>query len=208
MKISLTAFVSLDGVHQAPGGPEEDTSGGFTQGGWSVPYGDEDFGRFITEVFDRAEAFLLGRRTYEIFAAHWPRVTDPADPVAGKLNRLPKYVASTTLASADWAHTTVLGEDVPERVRQLKSRPGGELQVHGSARLARTLLAHGLVDTLHLLVFPVVLGSGRTLFGGGALPTAFTLGGVRTTSTGVVIHTYEAAGRPEYGSYALDPETS
>ncbi|AJE80945.1 MULTISPECIES: dihydrofolate reductase family protein [Streptomyces] len=208
MKISLTAFVSLDGVHQAPGGPEEDTSGGFTQGGWSVPYGDEDFGRFMTEVFDRAEAFLLGRRTYEIFAAHWPRVTDPADPVAGKLNKLPKYVASTTLASADWAHTTVLGEDVPERVGQLKSRPGGELQVHGSARLAQTLLAHGLVDTLHLLVFPVVLGSGRTLFGAGALPTAFTLDGVRTTSTGVVIHTYEAAGRPEYGTYALDPETS
>ncbi|QKW10084.1 dihydrofolate reductase family protein [Streptomyces sp. NA04227] len=206
MKITLTAFVTMDGVHQAPGGPNEDTSDGFTHGGWSVPYGDEDFGRFVTGVFDNADAFLLGRRTYDIFAAHWPRVTDPEDPIATKLNSLPKYVPSSTLGEPSWAHTTVFRKNAVAEIAELKRRPGRELQIHGSARLAQGLLAKNLIDTVHLLVFPVVLGSGRRLFEDGTLPTAFRLEGLSRTSTGVVIHTYEASGRPEYGSYELAPE--
>ncbi|MBT2443713.1 dihydrofolate reductase family protein [Streptomyces sp. ISL-36] len=200
-KLSLTQFVTLDGVHQAPGGPDEDTSGGFEHGGWSVPYGDEDFGRFMTEVFDRPAAFLLGRRTYEIFANYWPKQTDPADPIASKLNALPKYVASTTLTSADWSGTTVLGADLAKEVTALKERTAGEVQMHGSAGLARSLMAHDLIDTLHLLVFPVVLGTGRRLFADGARPTAFRHAGARTTGSGIAIHTYELAGRPAYGTY-------
>lgn len=205
MKITLTQFVTLDGVHQAPGGPDEDRSGGFEHGGWSVPHGDEQFGSFIDEVFGRVDAFLLGRRTYEIFAAHWPEVTDPADPVAARLNALPKYVASTTLTGPAWQGTEVIGrEDLVADVAALKERPGRELQVHGSAGLARTLFAHDLIDTLHLLTFPVVLGAGRRLFAEGGLPTAFRLTASRTTPKGVLITTYERQGRPSYGSCALD----
>ncbi|MFC8953313.1 dihydrofolate reductase family protein [Streptomyces sp. NPDC057101] len=199
--LSLTQFLTLDGVHQAPGGPDEDPSGGFEHGGWSVPYGDEDFGRFMDEVFTRPTAFLLGRRTYEIFAGYWPLQTDPADPVASKLNALPKYVATTTLDSADWAGTTLLRGDVVKEVAALKERTDGEIQMHGSAGLARTLLDHDLIDTLHLLVFPVVLGTGRRLFSDGVRPTAFRHTSGRTTGSGVAIHTYELAGRPTYGSY-------
>lgn len=199
-KLSLTQFVTIDGVYQAPGGPEEDPSGGFEHGGWSVPYGDEDFGAFMNEVFARPTAFLLGRRTYEIFASYWPKQTDAADPVASKLNALPKYVASTTLTTADWAGTTVLGGDAVQEVAALKDRVDGEVQMHGSGGLAKSLLAADLIDTIHLLVFPVVLGTGLNLFDG-ARPTAFRNVGSRTTRSGVAISTYELAGRPEYGSY-------
>ncbi|MFE0648346.1 dihydrofolate reductase family protein [Streptomyces sp. NPDC059534] len=199
--LSLTQFLTLDGVTQAPGGPGEDPSGGFEHGGWSVPFGDEDFGQRITEIFARPTAFLLGRRTYDIFAGYWPRQTDPADPVASKLNALPKYVATTTLTSADWEGTTLLRGDVVAEVAALKERTDGEIQMHGSAGLARTLLGHDLIDTLHLHVFPVVLGSGRRLFSDGVRPTAFRLTEARTTGAGVALHTYELAGRPAYGSY-------
>ncbi|MFJ6574411.1 dihydrofolate reductase family protein [Streptomyces sp. NPDC091368] len=199
--LSLTQFLTLDGVMQAPGGPDEDTSGGFEHGGWSVPFGDEDFGRRITEIFERPTAFLLGRRTYDIFAGYWPKRTDPTDPVASKLNGLPKYVATTTLDSADWAGTTLLKGDVAGEVAALKERLDGEIQMHGSAGLARTLLDHDLIDTLHLHVFPVVLGTGRRLFTDGVRPTAFRLTDARTSSTGVALHTYERTGRPAYGSY-------
>jgi len=200
-KLTLTTFVTLDGVMQAPGGPEEDRSGGFEHGGWSVPYGDEDFGRFITEVFDRADAFLLGRRTYEIFAGYWPKATDPADPVAGRLNSLPKYVASESLTDPSWSGTTVLRGDLGKEVTAVKERTDRELQVHGSGALAQSLLALDLVDTVHLLTFPVVLGSGRRLFAEGSVPTAFRHTAARTTGKGVAIHTYELEGRPTYGSY-------
>ncbi|MFJ3766735.1 dihydrofolate reductase family protein [Streptomyces sp. NPDC090082] len=199
--LSLTQFLTLDGVIQAPGGPDEDTGGGFEHGGWSVPFGDEDFGRRITEIFERPTAFLLGRRTYDIFAGYWPKRTDPTDPVASKLNGLPKYVATTTLDSADWAGTTLLKGDVAGEVAALKERLDGEIQMHGSAGLARTLLDHDLIDTLHLHVFPVVLGTGRRLFTDGVRPTAFRLTDARTSSTGVALHTYERTGRPAYGSY-------
>ncbi|MET9953361.1 dihydrofolate reductase family protein [Streptomyces sp. NPDC006339] len=198
--LSLTQFLTLDGVYQAPGGPEEDPSGGFDRGGWVAPYVDEDFGRFIDEVFARPAAFLLGRRTYEIFASYWPRQTDPGDPVASKLNALPKYVVSTTLASADWPTTTVLRGDAADGVLALKERVDGEIQMHGSGGLAQTLLARGLIDRLHLLFFPVVLGAGRRLFREGATPSAFRLLDARSTSLGVTIQTYELAGRPEFGT--------
>ncbi|MBZ9640061.1 dihydrofolate reductase family protein [Streptomyces sp. PSKA30] len=206
-KLVLTSFVTLDGVYQAPGGPQEDTRDGFEQGGWTVPYADDDFGRFVNEVFERVGAFLLGRRTYDIFAAYWPKVTDPDDPIASPLNALPKYVASSTLTDPDWAGTTVIGGDLAKEVAGLKERTDGELQVHGSGALARSLLALDLIDTVHLLTFPVVLGAGRRLFAEGTVPTAFRHTGGRITAAGVSIQTYDLAGRPEYGSYEL-PENA
>ncbi|MET8830774.1 dihydrofolate reductase family protein [Streptomyces sp. NPDC004610] len=205
-KLVLTAFVSLDGVHQGPGSPHEDTRDHFTQGGWTVPYADEDFSVFVADAFGRVGAFLLGRRTYDIFADYWPRVTDPRNPVAAPLNALPKYVASTTLTDPAWAHTTVLGPALAKEVQEVKDRTEGEVQVHGSAVLARSLLAEDLVDTLHLLTFPVVLGAGRRLFGEGGLPTAFRHGGGQITSKGVSIQTYERVGRPLYGEFTLPDE--
>ncbi|ANP50441.1 dihydrofolate reductase [Streptomyces griseochromogenes] len=202
-KLVSTVFVTLDGVHQAPGGPQEDPSGGFAQGGWSFPYGDEDFGRFVTEVFDRVGGFLLGRRTYDIFAAYWPKMTDPADLVATKLNALPKYVVSSTPASPEWSGTTVIGGDLGKEVQALKERTDGELQIHGSGALVRSLLDLRLIDTLHLLTFPVVLGAGRRLFEEGAVPTRFRHTGGRVTGAGVSIQSYDLLGSPEYGSYAL-----
>jgi dihydrofolate reductase len=202
-KLVLTTFVTLDGVYQAPGGPQEDTRDGFDQGGWSVPYADEDFGRFVDEVFGRVGAFLLGRRTYEIFASYWPKMTDPADPIAAKLNGLPKYVVSTTLDRPRWAGTTVLGGDLAQEVTALKERTDGELQVHGSGALAQSLLALDLIDTVHLLTFPVVLGAGRRLFPRGTVPSAFRHTGGRVTAAGVSIQSYDVAGRPAYGSYDL-----
>ncbi|MCX4671078.1 dihydrofolate reductase family protein [Streptomyces sp. NBC_01381] len=202
MKLTLTQFQTLDGVIQAPGGPEEDRVDGFEHGGWSVPFGDDDFGRFINGVFDRADAFLLGRRTYDIFASYWPKMTDPADPVASRLNALPKYVATTTLTGSDWENTHLIGrEDIAKDVALLKEQPGRELQLHGSAGLAQSLLAHDLIDTIHLLTFPVALGTGKRLFADGGLPTSFRTTASSLSSTGVVISTYERAGRPEYGTY-------
>lgn len=199
-KLSLTQFVTLDGVYQAPGGPAEDRRGGFEHGGWVFPFVDEEFGAFVDEVFARPTAFLLGRKTYEIFAGFWPKQTDPADPVASKLNALPKYVASSTLETADWAGTTILTGDAVKEVAALKDRVDGEIQMHGSGRLGQSLMAADLVDTLHLLVFPIVLGTGFRFFADGAQPTAFRNVGSRTTSTGVSINTYELAGRPEFGT--------
>jgi dihydrofolate reductase len=200
-KLTLTSFVTLDGVMQAPGGPTEDQSGDFVHGGWLVPYADPDFGRFMSEVFARADAFLLGRRTYEIFAAHWPRVTDAADPIAAALNTLPKHVASKTLDQVDWNGARLV-RDVVGEVPKLKQQYARELQVHGSCGLAQTLLANDLVDEYHWLVFPVVLGSGKRLFGAGTVPAAFKLTAARTTATGIVIASYQRAGRPAYGSFA------
>ncbi|MFF8828190.1 dihydrofolate reductase family protein [Streptomyces sp. NPDC015131] len=201
-RLTITTFTSLDGVMQAPGGPDEDRTGGFRHGGWTVPFADDDFGAFMTEVFSRVDAFLLGRRTYEIFAGYWPKVTDENDPIAGPLNTRPKYVVSRTLGAADWNNTTVLTGDLAEEVGRLKQeRTGGELQVHGSGRLAQSLLELGLADELNLLVFPVFLGAGRRLFPDGGTPTAFALTGHRTTSTGVTIQTYRPTGPARFGSY-------
>ncbi|MFJ8732618.1 dihydrofolate reductase family protein [Streptomyces bauhiniae] len=200
-KLVSTVFVSLDGVYQAPGGPEEDTSGGFGQGGWTFPYADDDFGAFVDESFGRAGAFLLGRHTYDIFAGYWPKVTDPENPVAAKLNALPKYVVSATVEDPEWAGTTVLSGDFAKEVQALKERTGGEVQIHGSGALVRSLVNLGLIDTLHLLTFPVVLGEGRRLFVEGAVPTRFRHAGGTVTGKGVSIQSYDLAGSPEYGSF-------
>jgi dihydrofolate reductase len=199
-RLLVTTFLSLDGVMQAPGGPDEDRSGGFDQGGWLVPFADEDMMRLVVEWIARADGFLLGRKTYEIFAAHWPRVTDPDDPVAWALNTLPKYVASKTLESVDWNNSTLIRGDVVEEIHKLKRRPGKELQVHGSGDLAQTLIENDLVDEFRLWLFPVVLGRGKRLFGAGTVPTTLKLVDSKTTSTGVAIHTYRRAGEMQYGS--------
>lgn len=202
-KLVSQIFISLDGVYQAPGGPEEDPRGGFEQGGWVVPFDDEDFGRFVDQVFRDVGAFLLGRRTYDIFAGYWPKVTDPANPVASKLNALPKYVASSTLTDPEWAGTTVISGDLAKEVTALKERTDGELQLHGSGALVQSLLGLDLIDTLHLMTFPIVLGAGRRLFAEGGLPTAFEHRGGLITSKGVSIQTYDRVGRPEYGTFEL-----
>lgn len=206
MRLTVTTFVTLDGVMQAPGGPDEDRTGGFEQGGWLVPYADDDMGQAMTGFFDEVDAFLLGRRTYEIFAGFWPKVTDPNDPIASRLNNLPKYVPTRTLEEASWAGTTLLKGDLAEEVAALKAQPGRELQVHGSGMLAQGLMQHGLVDEYRLLTYPVILGAGRRLFAEGAKPTALRFADHRTTSTGVSIDVYQPVGEPTYGSFGLDEQ--
>jgi dihydrofolate reductase len=205
--LTVTSFITLDGVMQSPGGRDEDRTGEFEHGGWFVPFvADEEFGRFIDAIFARADAFLLGRGTYQVFASHWPRVTDPADLVASRLNGLPKHVASRTLRRLDWRGASLLGADVPGAVRALKARYARELQVHGSPGLLQTLLADDLVDVLHLLVAPVVLGTGKRLFGPGIAPAAFALDACRATPSGLALQTYRRTGRPAYGNIGLETQ--
>jgi dihydrofolate reductase len=202
-KLVVTTFLTLDGVMQAPGGPSEDPSGGFEHGGWLVPFADEDMGRQIVEWFSTAGDFLLGRGTYEIFAGHWPRVPNEGDPIATALNTLPKHVASRTLDHVGWSGAELIDGDVLDAVRALKARDGGELQVHGSAGLLQTLLASDVVDELRLIVFPVALGRGKRLFGGGLPSASYRLVASSPTSTGALIATYERAGEVETGSFQL-----
>ncbi|MGW2277077.1 dihydrofolate reductase family protein [Streptomyces sp. NPDC001770] len=199
MRLVLQEFVSLDGVSQGPGSPDEDTSDGFTGGGWFVPHLDETFERVAADWLGRADAFLFGRRTYENFARDWPEMTD--HPNARILNGSPKYVASRTLTGAGWAPTTILSGDVPAQVAALKRQPGRELQIHGSARLGHCLLSAGLVDEVRLAIAPVVVGRGRRLFPDGGTPVGLRLLHHGTTPRGVAVHVYEPTGRPEYGTY-------
>jgi dihydrofolate reductase len=198
-KLIVGAFTSLDGVVQAPGGPGEDRDGGFPHGGWLVPYFDERFGQLMTEWTKRAGAFLLGRKTYEMFAGSWPNATDPADEAAAALNTRPKFVASRTLKEVSWRNAHLLEGDVSEEVARLKAQDGAEIQVHGSGQLLQTLLEHDLVDTLRIWQFPVVLGTGKRLFGEGAIPLAFRLVESQQTPAGAVLHVYERAGKLGYG---------
>jgi dihydrofolate reductase len=202
-KLIVGMFLSLDGVMQAPGGPDEDTEGGFTHGGWTVPLFDEQLGQIMVELTSRAGGLVLGRRTYEGFASTWPQVGDD-DPVAASLNRMPKYVASGTLKTVEWKNSTLLTGDVAEAVARLKQEPGDDLQVSGSGNLIQTLLAHDLVDGFTLIVFPVLLGSGKRLFAGGTIPAALRLVDSSTTATGVVVSRYERAGELRRG--AVGPE--
>lgn len=198
-RIIVTTFVSLDGVMQAPGGPEEDPTGGFDQGGWAVPFFDED-------ALEPAEEpppheLLLGRGTYEIFAAHWPY---DQGPVAAHHNRTRKHVASTTITTPTWENTTVITGDVPAYVRALRCDDGLDVEVHGSPGLLQTLLRHDLVDEWRLWIFPVLLGRGKRLFGDGTVPAALTLMSSRTTGRGITINTYTPAGPIEIGTTEFD----
>ncbi|MGW0862548.1 MULTISPECIES: dihydrofolate reductase family protein [Streptomyces] len=199
MKLVVQEFLTLDGVSQGPGAPDEDTSDGFERGGWFVPHLDEEFERLVGTWLAEADALLLGRRTYQNFARDWPTMTD--HPAAAVLNGLPKYVASHSLTTAGWNPTTILSGDVPAQVAELKRLPGREIQIHGSARLAQSLLAAGLVDTLRLAIAPVVVGQGRRLFPDGGAPAGLRLTDHRTTPGGLSVHVFEATGVPEFGTY-------
>lgn len=203
-KLLVTTFVSLDGVMQAPGGSDEDRDGGFEHGGWAVPYLDEELIRVMAKLTNRADALLLGRKTYDIFAAAWP-LAETDDPIGAKMNSVRKYVASRTLNAVSWQNATLLSGDVPDAVGKLKQGAGGEIQVHGSGGLVQTLVEHDLVDEFHLLVFPVLIGSGKRLFGAGTVPAGLKLLDTRTSRSGVVISSYARGGRLEYG--AMGPET-
>lgn len=185
MRLTVHEFMTIDGVVQGPGSPDEDRSGGFELGGWTVPMFDDATGEIVTSWFERTEALLYGRRTYRLMADFWPQVTDPADLVARQLNTLPKYVASRTLTGVDWQNSTLLEGDAMEAVRELKARPGGELQVHGCRGLVQDLQRAGLVDEYRILTFPVVLGTGLRLFGEGVPATGFTVTDHRVTPAGV-----------------------
>jgi dihydrofolate reductase len=197
MKLAITENVSVDGVMQGLGGPDEDRRGGFERGGWALPLFHDEAATFLDEVYQRAEAFLFGRRTYEIFAGSWG--ADQGDnPISVALNTRPKYVASTTLTDPQWADTTVLSGDVAAAVGELKAKQGGELQVHGSGNLARWLLDNQLVDEITLLVYPLVIGQGTRLFPDAGPDAALDLVESRSTPTGITIQVYRPTGRPQY----------
>ena len=198
MKLTINENVSLDGVMQGLGGPDEDRRGGFERGGWAPPLFRDEATTFLREVYQRADAFLFGRRTYEIFAGYWGLMADSDDPIASALNTRPKYVASTTLTDPQWADTTVLSGDVAAAIGELKAKRGGELQVHGSGNLARWLLANQLVDEITLLIYPVVIGQGTRLFPDTGPDAALGLMESRSTSTGITIQVYRPTGRPQY----------
>ena len=206
-KLVVGTFTTLDGVMQAPGGPDEDRDGGFRHGGWLVPYFDEKFVEIMTDWTKRAGAFLLGRKTYEIFAGSWPKSTDPADEIAMALNTRPKFVASRTLDTLAWNNSHLLKGDVAEEVAKLKAQEGGEIQVHGSSNLIQTLLKHDLVDTLRIWQFPVVLGTGKRLFGEGTIPRSFRIVDTQMNTTDAVLHVYERAGGLKYGEVEVGQET-
>jgi dihydrofolate reductase len=201
-KLVIDMFVTLDGVAQAPGGPDEDTESGFEHGGWQAPYFDQDSGEIMGEHIERMDALLLGRKTYDIFAAYWPNA--PKDfAIAQKLNSVPKYVASRSLETADWNNSTVIAGDVGAEVAKVKDAHD-EVHVIGSTDLIQTLLKEELVDRINLWVYPIVLGAGKRLFGEGIAPTAFDLKVSATFPSGTVLLVYEAAGKPTYGNMAED----
>jgi dihydrofolate reductase len=215
----VSTFLTLDGVMQAPGGPEEDPTGGFAQGGWSVYYWDEAMGAAMDEVFAKPFDLLLGRKTYEIFAAHWPHVSDEEraerggsasdveDAGAAALNSAKKYVASRTLDRLEWNNSELLEGDVAEAVAELKAEDGPDISVQGSSDLIQTLLEHDLVDELRIWIFPVIVGPGKRLFGQGAVPAGMELVDSKTSSTGVIMATYKRAGGIDRGSFAFETPT-
>jgi len=201
-KLSVGTFLTLDGVMQAPGGPEEDPSGGFTYGGWSVNYWDEMMGQVMGEAMSVPFDLLLGRKTYDIFAAYWPNA--PEEAGAKPLNDATKYVVSRSRPSLEWSKSVLIEGDAAEGITALKKEDGPELQVHGSGNLIQTLMGHNLVDQYRLWVFPLVIGSGKRLFADGTIPSALKLIDSKVSTTGVVIGTYEPAGEIVTGSFALD----
>jgi dihydrofolate reductase len=200
-KLVSSTFITLDGIMQAPGGPEEDDSGGFKSGGWSVNHWDDTVSQAMSEIMDAKHPdLLLGRKTYEIFAAYWPNARD--EPGADNLNNAKKYVVSRTLDKVDWENSTLIKGDVVGEITKLKELDGPELQVHGSSNLIQTLLKHNLIDEMHLLIFPVAIGKGKRFFGEDINPSSFKLRDTKISGTGVIIATYEPVGELKTGSFA------
>lgn len=198
MRLTTTTQVSVDGVMQGGGGRDEDRSGGFERGGWAMPVADDEAMAYVRQVYQRADAFLFGRRTYELFAGYWGVRGDLENPIVGALNTKPKYVASNTLTDPGWAGTTVLCGDLAAAIGELKAAPGGELQVHGSGVLTRWLLENDLVDEMNLLVCPVIVGQGTRLFPARGPDIALDLVDSRAFPKGATLQTYRLAGRPRY----------
>jgi dihydrofolate reductase len=207
-KIIVSTFTSLDGVMQAPGGPQEDPTGGFTFGGWTFPHFDQALGGAMGDIFGRPFDLLLGRKTYEIFAAHWPHVTDPNDPIAGLFNKVTKYVASRSKPKLAWQNSQWLGDDVVASLKKLKGEDGRDLLVQGSGNLIQTLWKNGLVDELSVLTFPVVLGKGKRLFGSGTTPSGLKLIKSQSFPTGVIVAKYRPDGAVRSGSFQLAEPTA
>jgi dihydrofolate reductase len=201
-KLYFLVFMTLDGVMQSDDGPEVDPSGGFTYGGWSTPYFDDFLEQSLAEHQSRPFDFVLGRKTYEQFAAFWPYQSTDTFPLAERINTAHKYVASTTLQKLDWSNSTLLQGDVVQAIKQLKQEDGPIFQVSGSSHFLQTLLAHDLVDELYLYICPITLGVGKRVFGEGTIPAAFTLRDVKASPRGVVIATYERAGDVQTGEVA------
>lgn len=207
-KLVVLSFVTLDGVIQAPGGPDEDPTGGFGYGGWVAGYFDDFLGSVMVAQMGRPFDLLLGRRTYEIFAAHWPYVKSADDPIAAGINNARKYVVSRTLQQLGWSNSVLVGGDVVAEIGELKAQGGPELQVHGSASLIQTLLRHDLVDELRLKIFPITLGRGKRLFADGAIPAGFELLESRVSPRGVIVANYARAGEVKTGSLAFAAPTA
>jgi dihydrofolate reductase len=203
-KIIVLTFITLDGVMQAPGGPEEDPTGGFKYGGWTAGYWDDILGNVMAEQMAGPFDLLLGRKTYEIFAAYWPYVKsdNPDYGIAAKFNSAQKYVASRALKKLDWNNSELIKADVAQEIKKLKQQSGPELQVHGSGNLVQTLLKHDLVDEFRLKIFPITLGTGKRLFSDGTIPAGLNLVDSGTSTTGVIVATYERAGDVKTWSFA------
>lgn len=201
-KINILSFLTLDGVMQAPGGPEEDASGGFKFGGWSFPFFDDFMGKVMTDQMNHDYDLLLGRKTYEIFASYWPYVDTEKDPAAAGINKAKKYVVSGSLEKVEWSNSFIINSNVPEEIRKLKEMDGPEIQVHGSGNLIQTLLRNDLVDELWLKIFPVAVGSGKRLFADGTFAGGFELIGCQSSPAGVIIGNYKRSGEIKIGSFA------
>lgn len=201
-KLKVTTFLTLDGIVQAPGGPEEDPDSGFDQGGWSVGYWDDQVDQEMSDFMGSPFDLVLGRKTYEIFASFWPNATE--EQGAKPMNDATKNVASRTLKSLEWANSVLIEGDVVEGVHALKQSDGPELQVHGSSNLIQSLLPHNVIDEFHLLIFPLVLGKGKRLFDEGTMPDGFELVDHKVSSTGVIIATYRTGREIKFGTFGLD----
>ncbi len=200
--IVVLSFITLDGIIQAPGGPDEDTSGGFKYGGWTVPYFDEFLGEIMDKQMGHSFDLLLGRKTYDIFAAYWPNHADSKDPVSSGINKATKYVVSRSTRHFSWEGSVLVSGNVIDEIKKMKNQNGPELQVHGSANMIQTLLKHDLVDELWLKIFPVTLGLGKRLFADGTIPAAFSLTEFKVSPKKVIVASYKREGKVEIGSFA------
>ena len=198
-KIIVNAFLTLDGVMQAPGGPDEDREGGFPHGGWQAPLSDDVLGRLVTEGIADADAFLLGRKTYDIFSSYWPKITDPSNPIATALNTRPKHVVSRSLERVGWNNARLVRGDVVAELRKLREQPGQTVQTWGSTDLMQTLLKNDLIDEYRLFIYPLVLGTGKRLFESGAVPVALKHVEPVTVGKTATYYRLARAGKPEYG---------